>query len=149
MKILARTSLITAAAAVLVTGAALPAQAHTAAEAIQGACGSGYRVVSDGTRAVKTSSGSTWGYVYLTYNSSNGVNCVVTRKTAYHGTATYTDAWIAVQNVGSKLSSGKYGHYAFVKMYGKGHCVKYYGVIYNPSGTNSAYGGRSAWGNCG
>lgn len=104
--------------------------------------------MSDGQRALVTSAGSIWGYVYLTYNSSNGMNCVVTRKTAYHGTPTRTLARLEVQNRGMTQDWASYSHFAAVKAYGRGACVAYWGDIQNSSGSNHAAGGRWSWGNC-
>lgn len=141
---------IAAASAALITGLATPATAHTANEAILYGCGSGYSLVSDGVRAVTTTSGSTWGYVYLTYNSSNGYNCVVTRKTAYHGTASRVRAELTVQNLGTYTNIDNAAlHWESVKAYGRGHCVQYFGWVWNPQGTALSGGGRTYWGNCG
>lgn len=149
-KMLARTSLVATTTALLLAGTTSAAQAHTATEAIQAGCGSGYSVVSDGQRAVRTSSGSIWGYVYLTYNASNGMNCVVTRKTTFHGTPTKTLARLQVQNGGPYVEDWAwYSHFAAVKAYGKGACVAYWGDIQNEGGSNHAAGGRWSWGNCG
>lgn len=148
-KVLARTSLVATTTALLVAGTTSAAQAHTATEAIQAGCGSGYSVVSDGQREVRTSAGHIWGYVYLTYNASNGMNCVVTRKTTFHGTPTSTLARLAVQNRGTYQDWASYSHFAAVKAYGRGACVAYWGDIRNESGSINAAGGRWSWGNCG
>lgn len=148
-KALVRIFLVATAAALLVAGTGNPAEAHTASEAIRAGCGSGYTIVSDGQRAVKTPQGSTWGYVYLTYNSSTGMNCVVTRETAYHGTPTRTLARLAVQGAGTPEDWGNYSHYANVKAYGKGRCVAYWGDIAGAGTSTRAAGGRWTWGNCG
>ncbi|MGE9782536.1 hypothetical protein [Janibacter sp. G368] len=132
---------------------AAPAQAHTVSSAIANGCGSGYSIVKDGQRTLKTSSGKVYGYVYLTYNPNNGYNCVVTRKTAYHGTPSKTLARIAVLNRdGSQFQRqdwANYSHFAAIKAYGKGKCVAYWGDIRNPSGTVKASNGRWKYGNCG
>jgi len=139
-------------AAVSVMGTATAAEAHTGSEIIRAACGSGYSIVSDGTRSLRTDTGKTWGYVYLTYNRSSGVNCVVTHKTAYHGTPTETYAEIAVGTISSARyynDLGRYSHYAVVKASARGRCVAYEGYIGNSSDTNWAHGGRYTFGNCG
>ncbi len=133
----------------LVLISAAPATAHTANEAIQYGCGAGYALASDGTRAITIGS-TTWGYVHLAYNSSNGYNCAVARKTAYHGTASRVSVQLDVQNVGSFYKSDPAAaHWESVSHYARGHCVMYYGWVWNPAGTSLAGGGRNTWGNCG
>jgi len=147
-KMLARTSLVATTTALLLAGTTSAAQAHTETEAIQAGCGSGYSIVRDGQRAVVTSAGSIWGQVYLTYNASNGMNCVVTRKTTFHGTPTRTLARLQVQNRGLPVEDWAwYSHFAAVKAYGKGACVAYWGDIRDGSGYNAA-GGRWLFDNC-
>lgn len=148
-KTLARTATAAMAAALLVAGTGVGAQAHTANDAILQGCGSGYKVVNDGTRDLVTSTGQIWGKVYLTYNSSNGMNCVVTRKTAFHGTPTHTLARLAVQGAAVQQDWSEYSHYASVKLYGRGRCVAYWGDVENSTGSTWAGGGRWQWGNCG
>ena len=140
--------LLTAAAALMVT-AAPAASAHTQAEAILNGCGSGFRLVTDGTRAI-TTGGSTWGYVHLTYNSATGANCVVTRKTAYHGTPSRVSVELVVQNDDTYYrADNAASHWESVTHNAAGRCVMYSGWVWNPAGTVVAYGGRQSWGNCG
>jgi len=99
---------------------------------------------------VTTSAGSIWGYSYLAWNGSVGYNCVVTHKTAYHGTPTRTDAYLAVGSLNTFVSDvGNYSHYAVVKRYARNKCVAYYSAIDNPDGSRTAAGGRWSLGNCG
>jgi hypothetical protein len=154
-------------AAGMLTVSASPAAAHTEAQALA-ACGPGYSVVNDAggiggkaKRPVTTNSGAVWGYVYLLYNS-NGNNCVVTRKTAFHGTPTRTVAELGVQQSNGSIAyytdpvsgqPGNYSHYANVAHFAADRCVTYYGFIWNvpaeqPGGT-LADGGRATLGNCG
>ncbi|MFE3453630.1 spore-associated protein A [Nonomuraea sp. NPDC059194] len=137
-----RTLSIAAAALSAAAVLAIPSAAHADAY-----CGSGYNVVAQAP--VKTSSGSTYGTVYLTYNSGTGKNCVSVVKSAYVGTATSTYVEIAVKG------GSVFGLSENVKYYGgpvhadaRGTCVKYRGLIDSPSGTRAS-GGRSSWGNCG
>jgi hypothetical protein len=140
-------AIVAALGVVLVTAA--PATAHTASEAIQYGCGAGYALASDGTRAI-TNGSSTWGYVHLAYNSSTGYNCVVARKTAYHGTASRVSVELTVQNSGTYYKSDPAAaHWESVSHFARGHCVQYYGWVWNPAGTALAGGGRTTWGNCG
>lgn len=91
----------------------------------QGVCGSAYKTVNSAPIG-------SLGTVYLTYNSSNGKNCVATiranpGKAKEMGTYVYvpdTDEWAG--------DSGRYTSYAGPGyVYGKGHCVSWSGNIDN------------------
>ncbi|MEV7806447.1 hypothetical protein AB0O28_26220 [Microbispora sp. NPDC088329] len=154
-------STVVAAAALAVGGlVANPAYAISAGYSPEGVCGSGFGRVSDGSRAVKTSSGRVFGHVYLLYNRSTKQNCVVTIKSAYVGTATRTSATLETQTrrhrdepvrTARKTDSRKYKYYAGpVKLYAENLCVKYSGTIADTRVDGEiASGGRGAWGNCG
>ncbi|WP_067134188.1 hypothetical protein [Microtetraspora malaysiensis] len=128
-----------------------PAPAIAAAYSPEGVCGTGYARVSDGSRAIKTPSGSTFGHVYLLYNSSNGYNCVVTIKDSYVGTATRTIATLEVKGSKPVSDDKSYKYYAGpVKAAAKGKCVRYSGLVYDTRIQGEiAQGGRAAFGNCG
>lgn len=137
-----------------------PAHAVAASYTPQGVCGSGFKVVADGKRVVKTFSGDIFGYVYLLYNRKTGYNCVVTIKTSYVGTATYTSATLKTQTkrirdepprTASKTDARRYKYYAGpVKLYGKNLCIKFSGIIHDTRRDAAiATGGRKSWGNCG
>ncbi|GGK84604.1 hypothetical protein Sme01_28980 [Sphaerisporangium melleum] len=155
------TTKILLAAALSVGGVmANPAHAVASASSPEGVCGSGFHRVADSKRAVKTSGGDLFGYVYLLYNRKTGYNCVTTIKTSYVGTATYTSATLITQTrrikdepvqVAKKTDGRKYKYYAGpVKLYGKGVCVKYSGTIWDTRRDAAiATGGRNSWGNCG
>ena len=145
-QLIGRASVVTLGSCALVLATALPASAHSVSEAIRYGCGSGYSLVSDGTRNV-----GSWGQVHLTYNSSNGYNCVVTRKTgAYHGVASRVTANLEIQGRGDYWKSDdNASHWEAVKAYGRGACVKYWAAIWNPAGSRFESGGRLTWGNCG
>lgn len=141
----------------LLTAAATTAVVGTSTAALADAyCGSSYNVIA--SDAVQTSSGATWGRVYLTYSSSTGKNCVYTVKSSYVGTATWTTAVLEVQN-GSSYTPYVQGDYfkyyaGPVSASAAGKCVRYRGVIGNNTGaptgsTVLAKGGRDTWGNCG
>ncbi|TQJ12896.1 hypothetical protein FB459_0273 [Yimella lutea] len=127
------------------------ASAHSASDVIRQGCGSGYSVVKDGHRGIYKN-GKKWGDVYLTYNATNGMNCVVTRKVAWHGTYTPTLARLDVANDGRGYVQDwkKYKYFAATKAYGKGKCVAYWGDI-RPGwdARPHASAGRWTWGNCG
>ena len=117
-----------AALAVLSVGAttALAAPASAAPNTTpQKVCGSSYRTVNSAPVG-------SLGTVYLTYNSSNGYNCVATiRKNP--GTAVDMSAWIYVP--GTDAADGDYGRYTSYAgptyVYGKGQCVDWGGQINN------------------
>ncbi|MFJ5222806.1 spore-associated protein [Streptomyces sp. NPDC088400] len=91
----------------------------------QGVCGKAYKTVNSAAIG-------SLGTVYLTYNSSNGKNCVATIRTnpgAAKNMSTYiyvpdSDEWAG--------DSGSYTSYAGPGyVYGKGHCVSWGGSIDN------------------
>lgn len=118
--------------------AAAPAAPAAAAAqvAYNGACGTGYKVVNQADIG-------TQGTVYLTYNSGNGENCVVTiRKTS--GTPIYMFSYLGVPETGDEqIDGGEYRSYAGpVFSYGQGQCIDWGGGI----------GGQETWtygSNCG
>jgi hypothetical protein len=141
----------------LVTASAVTLAATTVALAVPSSadaavyCGSGYKVVT--SSKVKTSSGSVWGTVYLTYSKRTKKNCVTVIKSVYKGVSTRSKVTLWVKG-GSPYSSSidesvKYwGGPATLKA-GK-HCVKYQAILWSKNGVNKATGGRTkSWGNCG
>ncbi|MER7721802.1 spore-associated protein [Streptomyces flaveolus] len=103
---------------------ALAAPASAAASVTPGAvCGSGYKTVNSAPIGSR-------GTVYLTYNSSNGKNCVVTIRNTV-GAAVDMFAYLYVPDTGQ--GDGDYGTYTSyagpVYAYGKGHCVDWGGSI--------------------
>ncbi|MFE1955260.1 MULTISPECIES: spore-associated protein [Streptomyces] len=123
-----RPALTAAALAALAMGAttALASPASAAANVTpQQVCGSSYKTVNSapvGTR----------GTIYLTYNSTNGKNCVVTIR-SNPGTRTDMSAWIYVPDTDQGDSDyGSYTSYAGpTYVYGKAHCVDWGGSIGN------------------
>ncbi|WP_030355914.1 hypothetical protein [Streptomyces scopuliridis] len=91
----------------------------------QGVCGSAYKTVNSAPIG-------SLGTVYLTYNSSNGKNCVATIR-ANPGAAKYMSAYIYVPDSDEWAGdSGNYTSYAGpAYVYGKGHCVSWGGSIDN------------------
>lgn len=91
-----------------------------------GACGSGYGVID-----YINVSGQDTGTVYLTYNSGNGYNCVVTVR-AHPGTPIYMDAAVRVSGGTWHEDFGDYTTYAGpVYVYARGTCIDWGGGI-NP-----------------
>ncbi|MFF9455671.1 MULTISPECIES: spore-associated protein [Streptomyces] len=103
---------------------ALAAPASAAASVTPGTvCGSGYKTVNSAPIGSR-------GTVYLTYNSTNGKNCVVTIRNTV-GTAVDMSAYLYVPD--TDQGDGDYGTYTSyagpVYAYGKGHCVDWGGSI--------------------
>ncbi|WP_405891904.1 hypothetical protein OG612_11960 [Streptomyces sp. NBC_01527] len=140
---------VAASALVAVPATADAAAAAASPTAVCGADGHSYSVVA--SSPVKFSSGTVAGTVYLLYSSSK--NCVVTVRTSYTGTATFTTAQLIIQNGNTYVDQGNYNSYAGpVRGGAAGKCVKYWGSINTgPDGQAGANagGGRMSWGNCG
>ncbi|ASO19575.1 hypothetical protein FHR81_000747 [Actinoalloteichus hoggarensis] len=84
-------------------------------------CGSGYNVINQ--RALGNA-----GTVYLTYNSGNRHNCVVTIKSASVGAPTATSAFLEVQGQTRVTDSGSFSYYAGpVRRAAGATCVKWGG----------------------
>ncbi|UZI33019.1 spore-associated protein [Streptomyces sp. VB1] len=123
-----RSALTAAALGALTVGAttALAAPASAAPNTTpQKVCGSAYKTVN----SVPVGS---LGTTYLTYNSSNGKNCVVTIR-SNPGIAVNMSAWLYVPDTGDAAQDhGRYTSYAGpAYVYGKGHCVDWGGHINN------------------
>ncbi|WP_151485257.1 spore-associated protein [Streptomyces albicerus] len=122
-------SVLTAAAfAALAVGTttALAAPASAAPNTTpQKVCGSAYKTVNSAPIG-------SLGTVYLTYNSSNGENCVATIRTN-PGSAADMSTWIYVPDTDEGDEDyGQYTSYAGpAYVYGKGHCVDWGGHINN------------------
>jgi hypothetical protein len=124
----ARSVVAATAVAALSVGAATalasPASA-TANTTPQRVCGSGYKTVNSAPVG-------SLGTVYLTYNSTNGKNCVATIR-SNPGTAVAMSAWIYVSDTDQGDEDyGQYTSYAGpTYVYGKAHCVDWGGNISN------------------
>ncbi|MGW4226823.1 spore-associated protein [Streptomyces bauhiniae] len=125
------------AALALGAGTAMAAPASAAPNTTpQKVCGSSYRTVN--SAAV-----GSLGTVYLTYNASNGKNCVTTIRNS-PGTAVDMSAWLYVADTDQGDDDyGSFTSYAGpTYVYGKGHCVDWGGQIKNVyvqiSGSNCA-----------
>lgn len=134
-----RSALAAAAVAALSAGTttALASPASAAPNTTpQKVCGSAYKTVNSAPVG-------SLGTVYLTYNSSNGRNCVATIRNN-PGTAVDVSTWIQVPDTGDAAEDyGWYTSYAGpAYVYGKGHCVDWGGHIDNVyvqvSGSNCA-----------
>jgi sialidase-1 len=104
----------------------------TVTEAALGApaCGSGYGVVDSQPLG-------TAGTAYLSYNASNGQNCVSTMKSASTGTATPTSAFLEVQGSARQTDSGSFSYFAGpVKAAAANKCVKWGGTAGDQSYTS-------------
>ncbi|MFE2989645.1 spore-associated protein [Streptomyces sp. NPDC059262] len=121
----------------VLTGAALAALAIGGTTALAGpasaapnttpqkVCGSSYKTVNSAPIGKL-------GTVYLTYNASNGKNCVVTIRNN-PGTRLDMSAWIYVSDTDQgDQDYGQYTSYAGpTYVYGKAHCVDWGGNISN------------------
>ncbi|MEU0375065.1 spore-associated protein [Streptomyces sp. NPDC006283] len=89
----------------------------------QKVCGSGYKTVNSAPIG-------SLGTVYLTYNSSNGKNCVTTIRNN-PGNARAMSAWIYVPDTNEGDEDyGQYTSYAGpTYVYGRAHCVDWGGNI--------------------
>jgi len=86
------------------------------------ACGAGYGLID------KQELG-TAGTVFLSYNASNGQNCVSTMKSTGAGTASQTSAFLEVQGSTRNTDSGSFSYYAGpVKASAADKCVKWGGA---------------------
>ncbi|MFJ9822431.1 spore-associated protein [Streptomyces sp. NPDC101151] len=124
----ARSALTAAALAALTAGttAALAAPASAAPNTTpQKVCGSAYKTVNSAPVG-------SLGTVYLTYNASNGKNCVATIRNN-PGTAVAMSAWIYIADTDQGDEDyGQYTSYAGpTYVYGKAHCVDWGGNISN------------------
>lgn len=151
-----------ALATMVVAGTVLihPAPANAGTYSPETACSKesgrgGWVHVSDNKRAVKTSSGKTWGYVYLMWNRSLQKNCVAMIKTAYAGTATYTQAVLKFKDGAQyrdpgSLTAKKFKYYAAAIGYGKGKCAAFEGYTTDTRRDYTlASGKRTKYANCG
>ncbi|MDI3387647.1 spore-associated protein [Streptomyces sp. B-S-A8] len=91
----------------------------------QKVCGSSYRTVNSAPVGSR-------GTVYLTYNATNGKNCVVTIRNT-PGEEIEMSSWIYVPDTGQAAEDyGSYTSYAGpAYVYGKAHCVDWGGNIGN------------------
>ncbi|MFG2076391.1 hypothetical protein SAMN05421874_107287 [Nonomuraea maritima] len=122
-RLLTKTALMGATAALAVTGT-LATAAPASAASYGGQCGSGYGVVNH------IDLPSNRGTVYLTYSSATGRNCVVTVRTTA-GTATLVEAYLRRSSSSTwTKDSGNYTSYAGpIYVSAPGECVDWGGTI--------------------
>ncbi|MGC0331571.1 hypothetical protein RKD23_004561 [Streptomyces sp. SAI-170] len=113
------------AAALALTVAGLVVTATPAqAAGYNGACGSGYSVID----SMRVGGTNTEGTTYLTYNSSNGYNCVVTMNNT--GATRWVGAEIEVSGGDWISDSGQYRYYAGpVYVYAANRCIDWGGGV--------------------
>lgn len=116
---------IAASTAGLLTSASQAGAATTGAS-YNGECGPGYSQVNSAPIGSQ-------GTVFLTYNASNGQNCVVTKRNSAAATPEYMFSYLYVPDTEEgALDEGEYYSYAGpVYAYGKGMCVDWAGGITN------------------
>jgi serine/threonine-protein kinase len=75
-------------------------------------CGSGYDLVSGGVVDVRTSGGTLYGQLYVTWNGAARMNCAVLLKRAFVGTA--SEMVVTIQATGSEgsVDRGSFAYYA-------------------------------------
>ncbi|MEE2036769.1 spore-associated protein A [Nocardiopsis sp. CT-R113] len=120
---LGRAAALAAAAALAVTGVTATAS-PAAAATYNGACGSGYVEVN------RIEFPDNRGTAFLTYNNSNGYNCVVTVRTN-PGAATFMEAMVRRTGESTWVrDAGNFTTYAGpVYRSGAGHCMNWGGTI--------------------
>ncbi|MEU6787432.1 hypothetical protein ABZ912_50290 [Nonomuraea angiospora] len=150
------------AAALLLSAAVVgltstPASAHGLSEIVRSSKGCGWPsggYTTQDSRSAVNRKGTKYGKVYLLRSSKYGQHCVVTLKSSWHGTATFTQAVLYYRSSGSGAEgnvedNGRYGHYAAVAGLTSGQCVRFYGAISSGGhGGPLAQGSRNTWGNC-
>lgn len=122
-----RRSVKALAAAGALAGGLMLVQPTSATAAVDpaGVCGSGYRVID--SQALKSGS-LTLATVYLTYNSGNGYNCVVTTLAHPNGARYYLKATLQASGGSQKVDSGEFKSYAGpVYVSATDKCVKWGG----------------------
>ncbi len=124
MRMRKRLAGITTALALTGAGVFFAAAPASADSGYNGACGSGYTVIDQ--EATGQGQDGAGGVTYLTYNSSNGYNCVVTVNTT--GTTEWLDARVEVHDGTWVLDDGHYQSYAGpVYVYAAGQCIDWGG----------------------
>ncbi|MFE5811595.1 spore-associated protein A [Streptomyces sp. NPDC056491] len=117
----------------------MTAPSASAATGYNGACGSGYKVVNELTDRLTR--------YYLTYNSSNGTNCVVAVYQNIGPKPVEMVATIIVNHV-QKADMGPYSSYAGpVYLKGAGFCVTWGGRVTYSNGETISTGASNT--NCG
>ncbi|MFE1167502.1 spore-associated protein A [Nocardiopsis sp. NPDC058789] len=138
---LRKTAAVALALGISVSGVfatAAPASAASAIATYGNECGSGYKVVNHRNIGSK-------GTVFLTYNSSNGNNCVVTKRVST-GAAVLMEAGLKIGSSGNHYDKYEGGHFTSyagpIYLSAAGKCVSWMGRI---SGTE----GKATDTNCG
>lgn len=117
-----------AAALSLAAGGLFLAAGPAQAAGYNGACGSGYGVIDSMSVGFQGA-----GTTYLTYNSSNGYNCVVTMNNT--GSTMWVNAEIEVSGGDWIEDSGKYHSYAGpVYVHAAHKCIDWGGYVAYDSG---------------
>lgn len=124
MRKFVRRSLAVAGAAVFATTALWTTASPASAATYNGACGDGYAVINSYDLS------SDRGTIFLTYNNSNGHNCVTTVRTVA-GTTTLVEAMVRVSGSSDwVIDSGDYTTYAGpVHVEAAGKCIDWGGTI--------------------
>ncbi|MEU6075400.1 hypothetical protein [Micromonospora sp. NPDC047074] len=129
-----RTAVVLALATGLVGGAGAAAQAVVNPVTPQSVCGTGY-VVRDQDPIHHAQTGERLGTVYLMHNPLLGYACTATVKTAYVGTLTRTQVYLAAQFLPTQTDDGSRLYAAGpARAYARGGCTIWGGFMADPSG---------------
>ncbi|SCL61603.1 hypothetical protein GA0070606_3469 [Micromonospora citrea] len=101
----------------------------------QSLCGPGY-VLQDQDPIRHARTGARLGTVHLMYNPIVGYGCTVTVKSAYAGTLTRTQVYLAAQHLPTRVDDGdRLWAAGPARAYVKGGCVIWGGFMADPTGT--------------
>ncbi|SCL21622.1 hypothetical protein GA0074692_1217 [Micromonospora pallida] len=119
----------------LVVGSGAAAQANTNPVTPQSLCGLGY-TVQDQDPIHHGQTGELLGTVYLMYNPIVGYGCTVTIKSAYAGSLTRTQVYLAAQYLPTQIDDGNRLWAAGpTRAYVKGGCTIWGGLMEDSTGT--------------
>lgn len=109
-------------------------------------CGSGYRLVSDGVIDVRTPGGTRYAQMYVTWNSSSKLNCVVVIKRRYVGTRTEMIATVQADRSEGSVDRGNFKYYAGpVYDYAPSTCIGAMARMWSPSHNTRADAYEHGW----
>ena len=122
--------------------AAAAANPHTYREL----CGSGYNLVTNGVIDLKTTAGALYGQMYVTWNGSAQMNCVVVIKRSFVGTRSETGVSITRPNSEGGWDAGNFEYYAG-PLYedAAGQCITVTGWVWNTAHTAQAKKTQTGW----
>jgi hypothetical protein len=136
------------AATVLAVLSPLPANAAVNPYDPTELCGSSYQQIDDKV-LLTANMDDIYGDMYLMYSATTKKNCVVTIKTKFVGTATWTNVKLEDEDGHVVQDPGNYRYYSGPRyLYAPGKCVRYSGAIYsgpNKTGRLASYSTPFGW----